>query len=70
MINDNENQRDLGWFRVRLGSITGSKVGDLMKSGKKKEQVFGDTALSYIYQVAAERMLNPVFVDDDELFAD
>ena len=70
MINDNETQRDLGWFRVRLGSITGSKVGDLMKSGKKKEQVFGDTALSYIYQVAAERMLNPVFVDDDELFAD
>ena len=38
MINDNETQRDLGWFRVRLGSITGSKVGDLMKSGKKKEQ--------------------------------
>ena len=45
MINDNEIQRDLGWFRVRLGSITGSKVGDLMKSGRKKEQVFGDTAL-------------------------
>ena len=70
MINDNETQRDLGWFRVRLGMITGSKVGDLMKSGRKKEQVFGDTALSYIYQVAAERMLNPVFVSDDELFAD
>ena len=70
MINDNESQRDLGWFRKRLGHFTGSKVGDLMKSGKKKEQVFGDTALSYIYQVAAERMLNPVFVDDDELFAD
>lgn len=70
MINDSENQRDLGWFRKRLGHFTGSKIGDLMKSGKKKEQVFGDTALSYIYQVAAERMLNPVFVDDDELFAD
>lgn len=70
MINDNETQRDLGWFRVRLGMITGSKVGDLMKSGRKKEQVFGDTALSYIYQVAAERMLNPVFVSNDELFAD
>ena len=39
MINDNEIQRDLGWFRVRLGSITGSKVGDLMKSGRKKEQL-------------------------------
>lgn len=70
MINDSESQRDLGWFRKRLGHFTGSKIGDLMKSGKKKEQVFGDTALSYIYQVAAERMLNPVFVDDDELFAD
>lgn len=70
MINDNESQRDLAWFRRRLGCVTGSKIGDLMKSGKKKEQVFGDTALSYIYQVAAERMLNPVFVDDDELFAD
>lgn len=70
MINDNESQRDLGWFRKRLGHFTGSKIGDLMKSGKKKEQVFGDTALSYIYQVAAERMLNPVFVDDDELFSD
>lgn len=70
MINDSENQRDLAWFRKRLGSFTGSKIGDLMKSGKKKEQVFGDTALSYIYQIAAERMLNPVFVDDDELFSD
>ena len=70
MINDSEKQRDLSWFRARLGKICGSKIGDLMKSGKKKEQVFGDTALSYIYQVAAERMLNPVFVDDDELFAD
>ena len=70
MINDSESQRDLAWFRKRLGKICGSKIGDLMKSGKKKEQVFGDTALSYIYQVAAERMLNPVFVDDDELFAD
>ena len=70
MINDSEQQRDLGWFRARLSNFCGSKIGDLMKSGKKKEQIFGDTALSYIYQVAAERMLNPVFVDDDELFAD
>ena len=68
MINDLENQRDLAWFRCRIGCFTGSKIGDLMKSGRKKEQVFGDTALSYIYKVAAERMLNPVFVNDDELF--
>ena len=68
MINDLENQRDLAWFRCRIGCFTGSKIGDLMKSGRKKEQIFGDVATSYIYKVAAERMLNPVFVNDDELF--
>ena len=68
MINDLENQRDLAWFRCRIGSFTGSKIGDLMKSGRKKEQIFGDTTMSYIFKVTAERMLNPVFVNDDELF--
>ena len=68
MINDLENQRDLAWFRCRIGCFTGSKIGDLMKSGKKKEQIFGETALSYIFKVAAERMLNPIFLNDDELF--
>ena len=68
MIVDNVEQRSLDWFRLRCGSFTGSKIGDLMKSGRKKEQIFGDTAMSYIFKVAAERMLNPVFVNDDELF--
>ena len=68
MINDLENQRDLAWFRCRIGCFTGSKIGDLMKSGKKKEQIFGETALSYIFKIAAERMINPVFIKDDDLF--
>ena len=68
MIVDNVEQRSLDWHRLRIGSFTGSKIGDLMKSGRKKEQIFGDTAMSYIFKVAAERMLNPVFVNDDELF--
>lgn len=70
MINDKENQRDLAWFRCRIGCFTGSKIGDLMKSGRKKDQMFGETALSYIYKVAAERMLNPVFIEDDVVFGD
>ena len=41
MIVDNVEQRSLDWFRLRCGSFTGSKIGDLMKSGRKKEQVFG-----------------------------
>lgn len=68
MIVDNIEQRSLEWHRLRIGCFTGSKIGDLMKSGRKKEQIFGDTAMSYIFKVAAERMLNPVFVNDDELF--
>ena len=70
MINATDNQRSLEWFRARLGNITGSRCGDLMKSGRRKEDTFGDTAKSYIMQLAAERMLNPVVVDDDELFAE
>ena len=68
MIVDNIEQRSLEWHRLRCGSFTGSKIGDLMKSGRKKEQIFGDTAMSYIFKVAAERMLNPIFLNDDELF--
>ena len=70
MIVDNVEQRSLDWHRLRCGSFTGSKIGDLMKSGKKKEQIFGDTAMSYIFKVAAERRLNPVFLNDDTIFAD
>ena len=68
MIVDNIEQRSLDWFRCRIGCVTGSKIGDLMKSGKKKEQIFGETALSYIFKIAAERMINPVFIEDDDLF--
>lgn len=68
MIADNIEQRSLEWHRLRCGSFTGSKIGDLMKSGKKKEQIFGETAMTYIYKVAAERMINPVFIEDDDLF--
>ena len=68
MIIDNIEQRSLDWFRCRIGCVTGSKIGDLMKSGKKKEQIFGETAMSYIFKVASERMINPVFIEDDDLF--
>lgn len=70
MIDYNDNQRSLGWFRARLGNITGSRCGDLMKAGRKKDEVFGETAKSYIMQLAAERMMNPAIVDDDELFGE
>ena len=63
-----EEQHSLEWYRKRLGNFTGSRVGDLMKSSRKAGEMFGDTAKSYIYQVAAERNMNPSVVEDDELF--
>lgn len=70
MITDNVEQRSLEWHRMRCGCITGSKVADIMKSGRKKDEVFSDTAKSYLFQVAGERMFNPTFLNDDRIFQD
>ena len=55
------------WLVSRLGDFTGSRIGDLMTRGKKGE-LFGKTALSYIYEVCAERDLLQSYIDDDYLF--
>lgn len=55
------------WLVSRLGKITGSRIGDLMTSGKRGE-LFGKTALSYIYEVAAERNILSKYIEDDYLF--
>lgn len=55
------------WFISRLGKITGSRIGDLMTSGRKGE-MFGKTAIPYIYEVCAERDLLQKYIDDDYLF--
>lgn len=63
-----QEQRTLEWYRARLGYITGSQVGSLMKSGRTKDKVFSDTALTYLYQLVGERSLNPEIVKDDNMF--
>lgn len=63
------NQGSLDWRRERLGKFTGSNISKLLNSGRKKEDVFGATAVSYITKVAAERHLNSAMVSDDDLFA-
>ena len=62
-----EAQRTLEWYRKRLGCFTGSRIGDLMKANRSGNG-FGECAMSYIYQVAGERMLNPRLFEDDEVF--
>lgn len=67
MVNYQQEQHSIDWYRDRLGYITGSKVGVLMKSGRTKDKIFSDTARTYLYQLAGERALNPSIVNDDEM---
>lgn len=59
-------QKTLNWYRQRLGQITGSQVGRLMKKGRSS--YFGEDALSYIYQLAAERSMPASLIDNDPEF--
>ena len=62
----NAAQHTPDWYRARLGNITGSQAGLLMKKGRSS--YFSDTAMTYIYQLAAERDMNRTIVEDDSLF--
>lgn len=50
-----ELQRTPEWFANRLGKFTASRIHDLLGKGRKKDEVFSKTALSYIYEVIAEK---------------
>lgn len=70
MITDGIEQRSISWFRSRVGFLTGSKIADIMKSGRKKDEIFSETAKAYLFQVAGERLFNPTFLNDDDIFQD
>ena len=70
MITDGIEQRSISWFRSRIGFLTGSKIADIMKSGRKKDEIFSETAKTYLFQVAGERLFNPTFLNDDGIFQD
>lgn len=61
-------QRSFEWFASRLGFFTGSEVGKLMVSSRKKDETFGDTAISYIMKKMAERDLIDEVRTDEEVF--
>ena len=52
------------WFAKRAGKFTCSRFGDLMSTGRAKDEVFSQTGYSYIYQVAAERVGSYTFPFD------
>ncbi len=51
-------QKSQEWLQIRVGKFTGSEIHKLMKSGRTKDKVFSDTAISYIYDKIAEIMTN------------
>lgn len=56
------------WMKNRLGKFNGSSIGDLMTKGRKKDEMFGQTALSLIYKIASERNLLDIYKEDDYLW--
>lgn len=71
-----ENLEDLkqgskAWFHARLGVFTGSKIPNLMKSGRSRTEKFGETSKNVIRQVQIERNLTDTGKElyVDELFS-
>lgn len=46
------------WYMSRLSKFSSSEVSKLIQDGRKKDAVFSDTALSYIYGKVAETISN------------
>lgn len=65
-------QGSLDWYKARLGKITSSNIYNIMLMPTKKAQaegeIFSETAKSYLYKVASERMLDNDYINDFDLF--
>lgn len=58
-------QGSIAWKQARLGRFTGSQIGKLMQKGRGSAP-FSQTALSYIKEVAAERMIDRTMLETEE----
>lgn len=68
LIIDTAEQGSKEWRIARLGKFTATRISDLMSKGKKKDDIFGATAITMMAEVAAERDLDPVVIEDDDKF--
>jgi len=52
------------WHNKRLGKFTASRFNHLMSEGRGKDKVFGDKAITYMYEKIAEMMTGvPHFIE-------
>ena len=56
----NELQRTDSWYLSRKGKLTASEIVNILTKGRGKDEVFGKTAISYLNEKVAERLM-----DDD-----
>lgn len=68
IIEAQPRQHSNEWYKSRLGHFTGSQVGRLMKKGRGKDAEWSADAITYIKEVVAERLINPVVLDIPDLF--
>lgn len=68
IIDASPRQNTNDWYKARLGHFTGSQVGRLMKKGRGKDAEWSADAITYIKEVVAERLINPVILDIEDLF--
>ncbi len=61
-------QRTAEWFLARKGKLTASEIHNILASSRKKDEVLGETAMSYIKGKVAESVMNDdVFVEMQDM---
>ncbi len=51
-------QRTEEWRMARLGKVTASKFDDALTASRCKDRPFGDTAMTYLYELVSQRLTN------------
>ena len=59
---NNSFQRNTDWYLARKGMLTASEIVNILTKGRGKDEVFGKTALTYLNDKVAERLMS------DEMF--
>ena len=61
-------QRTTEWFLARKGKFTASEIHNLLIASRKKDETFGETAMSYIKEKVAEYVMSDdVFIDAQDM---
>ena len=54
LVSEAQGQKSDEWHQERIGKFTASRFSDMMKRGRAKDDVFGQTCMNYIYEKLGE----------------